>query len=185
MAYENILGTEDRGMYSPPDGGAPQILPDYWRNSPEEEPRTDLPNLTDEELNALGWKGPIQMPPLENTSSYTHEYEWNEEIREYTAIELDEFEKLRRIDYGQFWELLLYTNAYSLIKLEAENSLKINTLTTEFIALISDAKNGRANVEKIQESLTEIIANIPFTQENLQEIQGILTVSGMIYTYSI
>ena len=125
------------------------------------------------------------MPPLENTSSYTHEYEWNEEIREYTAIELDEFEKLRRIDYGQFWELLLYTNAYSLIKLEAENSLKINTLTTEFIALISDAKNGNPNTQVIQHYLNILFFVFDFTSQERTEIETLMNASDMSALYTL
>jgi hypothetical protein len=176
---------EARGMYSPPNGNHPQQLPTYWRNAPGEEPRTDIPELSNEELNALGWKGPITMPPTPGTSYYTHNYEWNTETREYDVTEVDEYEKRRRVNYQQFWNLLLNTTAYTTIKAAASQSLVANTIATEFIALLSDAKNMNANVVKIQEVLTEIIENISFTEEELAEIQTAFTQSGMFAIYTL
>jgi hypothetical protein len=192
----DIFEIESRGMFSPPNGNDPQTIPDYWRPSPDEEVRTDLPYLSDEELNALGWKGPIQMPPFEGTSYFTHNYEWNKETREYDVTEVDEFEKRRRVNYQQFWDLLLdgvpgdngeLTGgiAYQKIKNVSMQSLEANTIGTEFIALLSDAKNSHANVEKIQEVLTEIMENIPFTEEELAEIQEIFILSGMFAVYTL
>jgi hypothetical protein len=88
----DIFQIEARGMFSPPNGNHPQTIPDFWRENPGDEIRTDLPELTDEELNSLGWKGPIQMPPTPGTSAHTHSYEWNKETREFDVTELDEFE---------------------------------------------------------------------------------------------
>jgi len=181
----NIFEIESRGMFSPPNGNDPQIIPDYWRENPEDEVRTDLPELTDEELNALGWKGPIQMPPLEGTSHYTHDYEWNKQTREYEAIEVDEFEKQQRVDYQKFWDDLIDTSAYATIKTTSSQSLPANTITTEFIALLNDAKNGHENVTKIQEVLLEILENISFTEEELEEIETAFTDSGMYSVYTL
>ena len=185
MSYVDISATEARGMYSPPNGNDPQILPDYWRSAPGEPVRTDLPELTDKELNALGWKGPIAMPPLEGTSYFTHSYQWNKETREYDATELDEYEKRRRVNYQQFWDLLLNTGAYTTIKTASTQSLQANTLATEFIALMSDAKRGQANIIKIQEVLTDIISGIAFNAEELAEIQTAFTQSGMFAIYTL
>jgi hypothetical protein len=181
----DFAATEARGRYSPPNGNDPQMLPDYWRSAPGEPVRTDLPDLTDAELNALDWKGPIAMPPLEGTSYFTHSYQWNIETREYDATELDEFERRRRVNYQQFWDLLLDTGAYTTIKSVSSQSLEANTLATEFIALMSDAKRGQANIEKIQQILTEIVSGIPFTTEELAEIQEALTESGMFAVYTL
>jgi hypothetical protein len=192
----DIFQIEARGMFSPPNGNHPQAIPDLWRSAPGEEVRTDLPSLSDEELNALGWKGPIQMPPFEGTSYFTHNYEWNKETREYDVTEVDEFEKRRRVNYQQFWDLLLDGVpgdngesiggiAYQKIKNVSMQSLEANTIGTEFIALLSDAKNSHANVEKIQEVLTQIIENIPFTVEELAEIQEIFILSGMFAVYTL
>jgi hypothetical protein len=185
MSYMDFAATEARGMFSPPNGNDPQMLPDYWRSAPGEPVRTDLPDLTDAELNAIDWKGPIAMPPLEGTSYFTHSYQWNTETREYDATELDEFEKKRRINYQQFWDLLLNTGAYTTIKTASTQSLQANTLATEFIALMSDAKRDQANIAKIQEVLTEIVSGIAFTAEELAEIQTAFTQSGMFAIYTL
>jgi hypothetical protein len=181
----DIFQIEARGMYSPPNGNAPQAIPDLWRSAPGEEVRTDLPELTDEELNTLGWKGPISMPPTPGTSYFTHSYEWNTETREFDATELDELEKAKRVNYQKFWDDLINTSAYSTIKATASQSLEVNTVATEFIALLSDAKNSHANVEKIQEVLTEIVENILFSEEELEEIQEIFVESGMFAIYTL
>ena len=187
MAYVDFAATEARGRYSPPNGNDPQTIPDLWRPAPGEEIRTDLPDLTDAELNALDWKGPIAMPPASNpgTSYFTHSYLWNTETRVYDATELDEFEKKRRVQYQKFWDLLLDTGAYTTIKTASTQSLQANTLATEFIALMSDAKRDQANIVKIQEVLTEIVSGIPFTPEELVEIQEAFTQSGMFAIYTL
>lgn len=186
MAYVDLAATEARGRYSPPNGNDPQTLPDLWRESLPDGPiRTDLPDLTDAELNALGWKGPIQMPPFSGTSYFTHDHQWNKETREYDATEIPEYEKQKRVQYQQFWDKLLNTNAYTKIKTAASQSLLANTLATEFIALMSDAKRGQANIVKIQEVLTEIVSGIAFTAEELTEIQTVFTQSGMFAIYTL
>jgi hypothetical protein len=191
----DIFQIEARGMYSPPNGNAPQSLPDLWKPAPDEEIRTDLPSLSDTELNAIGWKGPIAMPS--STSHFTHSYQWNTETREYDATELDEFEKRRRVNYHEFWiglingipdpeaEEYVGGSAYQKIKTTASQSLEVNTAVTEFIALLSDAKNKNANVDKIQKVLTEIVENIPFTVEELEEIQRAFVASGMFAVYTL
>ena len=183
MAYVDLAATEARGMYSPPNGNDPQGLPDYWREVIGGPIRTDLPDLTNEELNALGWKGPIAMPT--NIDYFTHSYKWNNETREYDATELSEYEKQRRIQYQRFWDDLITTSAYTKIKTAAGQSLLANTLATEFIALMSDAKNGHANITKIQEVLLEIVENITFTTGELAEIQTAFTQSGMSAIYTL
>jgi hypothetical protein len=182
MAYVDIFATEARGMYSPPNGNDPQMIPDYWRPAPGEEVRTDLPDLTDAELNALGWKGPIANVSFD---FYTQDKVWNKETREYDILELDQNQKEKRVNYQKFWDLLLDTDAYTKIKSVSSQSLEANTLATEFIALMSDAKRVQANVEKIQQILTQIISGIPFTPEELGEIQEAFTESGMYAVYTL
>ena len=183
MAYVDLAATEARGRYSPPNGNDPQTIPDLWRPAPGEEVRTDLPDLTDAELNAIGWKGPIVEPT--DIDYFTHSYKWNKETREYDATEVSEYEKQRRIQYQRFWDRLIITSAYTKIKTAASQSLLANTLATEFIALMSDAKNGHANITKIQEVLLEIVENITFTEEELAEIQTAFTQSGMFAIYTL
>ena len=53
MAYTDFAATEARGMWSPPNGAAPQMLPDLWRDNPGDAVRTDIPDKTDDELVAM------------------------------------------------------------------------------------------------------------------------------------
>lgn len=48
-------------LYSPPNKGYPQELPDRWRFA-DGTVRTDLKSLTNEQLAHLDWIGPIVMP---------------------------------------------------------------------------------------------------------------------------
>jgi hypothetical protein len=63
-------------------------------------------------------------------------------------------------------------------------SLPMNTLATEFIALIGDAKAGRANEAAIQQSMDAILATGTFTEADLVELQGVLAAGNLdgIYT---
>ena len=182
MAYVDLAATEARGRYSPPNGNNPQTIPDYWRATPNTEPRTDLPDLTNAELNALGWKGPIADVSFD---FYTQDKVWNKETREYDILELDQNQKKSKVNYQQFWDKLLNTGAYTTIKTASTQSLQANTLATEFIALMSDAKRGQANIIKIQEVLTDIISGIAFNAEELAEIQTAFTQSGMFAIYTL
>jgi hypothetical protein len=187
MTYVNIFATEARGMYSPPNGNDPQMIPDYWRATPSTEPRTDLPELSDAQLNALGWKGPIEFPEYD---VLTHERVWNRETRSFDVIErsfpLDPTPSVvGPVDYKTFWNELMTSGAYGTLKAAASTDLIINTLCTEFIALFVDAKFGEPNVPAIQTSLTQIISSIPFTTEDLAEIQAIFTVTGLDQVYTL
>ena len=182
MAYVDFGATEARGRYSPPNGNNPQTIPDYWRETPSTEPRTDLPDLTDAELIALGWKGPIADVFY---NLFTQEKVWNQETREWNILELNQEQKENQVRYQKFWDDLIITGAYTKIKTTAGQSLVANTLATEFIALMNDAKNNHANVTKIQEILLEILENITFTAGELAEIQTAFTESGMFAVYTL
>lgn len=174
------MDIQSRGLFSPPNGAEPQLIPNYWRETPDSEPRVDLPELSDAELNALGWKGPIEYPDLN-----IYDRVWNTETREWELVELDLYKKEKKINYQWFWDKLITTNAYNTIKTLAKQSLEVNTIATEFIALLSDAKNKNANIAKIQEVLFEIIENIPLTQEELGEIQTAFNNAGMYSIYTL
>lgn len=175
---------ENRGQYSPPSRNYPQELPDYWRFE-DGTIRRDLPELSDEELTELGWHGPIQMPPTPGTSYFTHSYEWNSETLSFDATEVDEYEKERRVNYNEFWNRLLNSVSYQTIRGAATQSLAVNVYCTEFIALLSDAKMGRPNKEKIQESIENIFTNISFTEEEIVEIGEIFSETGMYAVYTL
>jgi len=177
------------------NGNYPEELPTSWKM--EDGTVVNLENLTQGELESLGWYGPIEMSPIRGTTYHTHDYEWNSNTRSFDAVEISEQEKIKRLDYTHFWNMLLYGVedintgelsggiAYKRIKSEAKQSLEINVVATEFIALLTDAKNNNPHKQKIQEVLSEIISLAPFTQEELVEIQNIFVLSGMSAIYTL
>jgi len=187
MAYTDFAATEARGMWSPPNGAAPQMLPDRWKDNPEDALITDLPDKTDDELIALGWKK-VDMPSYATNGAafFSNSYAWNSSTKVYDATELETYEKEQRVDYDRFWNDLLDTNVYATMKTAASSALAANTLLTEFIALLDDAKREFANTIKMQASITEILAGITFSTDELAELQTLFDSTGMssIYTLS-
>ena len=186
MAYTDFAATEARGMWSPPNGAAPQMLPDRWRDNPEDAIRTDLPDKTDDELVALGWKK-VDMPSYltMGTAYFTHYYDWNSETRVFDATELQDYEKETRVDYDKFWTDLLDADVYTTMKTAASSALAANTLLTEFIALLDDAKRNRYNSTKIQASISGILAGITLSTDELAELQTLFDSNGMSAVYTL
>jgi hypothetical protein len=87
-------------------------------------------------------------------------------------------------DYLAFWDALMTSSVYGAIREQSFDSLPMNTLATEFIALIGDAKAGRPNEAAIQSSMAAILATGTFTEEHLAELQGALAAGKLdgIYT---
>jgi hypothetical protein len=70
--------------YSPPHGGWPQELPEYYRY-PDGTVRTDLREISHEELISLGWSGPHERPIsriIENVEKVEGSY--NQETNTFT-----------------------------------------------------------------------------------------------------
>jgi hypothetical protein len=87
-------------------------------------------------------------------------------------------------NYLAFWDALMVSTIYTSIREQSFVSLPMNTLATEFIALIGDAKAGRANEAAIQSSMAAILATGTFTEEHLAELQSALAAGNLdgIYT---
>ena len=77
-------------------------------------------------------------------------------------------------DYIAFWDALTTSTIYTAIREQSFTSLPMNTLATEFIALIGDAKAGRANEAAIQASMAAILTTGTFTAAQLTELQTAL-----------
>jgi hypothetical protein len=95
------------------------------------------------------------------------------------------FERQRAAaDYLAFWDALMTSSVYGAIREQSFVSLPMNTLATEFIALIGDAKAGRANEAAIQASMAAILATGTFTDDELVELQAALAAGNLdgIYT---
>jgi len=87
-------------------------------------------------------------------------------------------------DYLAFWDALMTSFVYGAIREQSFVSLPMNTLATEFIALIGDAKAGRANEAAIQASMAAILATGTFGDDDLIELQAALAAGNLdgIYT---
>lgn len=92
-------------LYSPPTGGYPQEVPDYWRFA-DGTVRRDLQSLSPQALNNLGWTGPISIPVAKqvdedgvvtNEDEYdydgeTHKSVWYAKERKFVIIPKEESE---------------------------------------------------------------------------------------------
>lgn len=88
-------------------------------------------------------------------------------------------------DYITFWDTLISSNVYSAIREQSMVSLPMNTLATEFIALIGDAKMGRPNEVAIQSSMIAILTTGTFTEEHISELQNALIVGNLNTIYNL
>jgi hypothetical protein len=88
-------------------------------------------------------------------------------------------------DYLAFWDALMGSTVYGSIREQSFVSLPMNTLATEFIALIGDAKAGRANEAAIQASISAILSVGTFSEEQLQELSDALAQGNLDSIYSI
>jgi hypothetical protein len=84
-------------------------------------------------------------------------------------------------DYIAFWDALTTSTIYTAIREQSFVSLPMNTLATELIALLGDAKAGRANEAAIQASMAAILTTGTFTAAQLTELQTALE-SGHLET---
>lgn len=87
-------------------------------------------------------------------------------------------------DYISFWESLLASSAYSAVRSASLTDLIVNTITTEFIALLGDAKAGRVYPQALQASIWDLMDSVAFSQAQIDELNGILfaTYLDSIYT---
>ena len=86
--------------------------------------------------------------------------------------------------YAAFWDALLASTVYASIRTQSMASLPMNTLATEFIALLGDAKAGRANESAIQASMSAVFATGTFTEADAEEFTDALAAGLLddIYT---
>jgi hypothetical protein len=87
--------------------------------------------------------------------------------------------------YVAFWDALIASSVYASIRTQSMASLPMNTLATEFIALLGDAKSGRANEAAIQASMSAVFATGTFTEEDAAEFTAALAAGLLDDTYSL
>jgi hypothetical protein len=87
--------------------------------------------------------------------------------------------------YTAFWDALIASSVYASIRTQSMASLPMNTLATEFIALIGDAKAGRANEAAIQASMSAVFATGTFTEDDAEEFTAALAAGYLDTTYTL
>ena len=87
--------------------------------------------------------------------------------------------------YTTFWDALLASTVYGSIRTQSMASLPMNTLATEFIALLGDAKAGRANENAIQASIAAIFATGTFTEADAEEFAAALSAGHLDGPYTL
>jgi hypothetical protein len=88
-------------------------------------------------------------------------------------------------DYLAFWDALMASSVYASIREQSMANLPMNTLATEFIALMGDAKAGRANTVAIQASISAILTTGTFTLEQLAELGDALDAGNLSAVFSL
>jgi hypothetical protein len=87
--------------------------------------------------------------------------------------------------YIAFWDALIASTVYASIRTQSMASLPMNTLATEFIALLGDAKAGRANEAAIQASMSAVFATGTFTEDDAEEFTAALAAGYLDTTYTL
>jgi hypothetical protein len=87
--------------------------------------------------------------------------------------------------YTAFWDALIASTVYASIRTQSMASLPMNTLATEFIALLGDAKAGRANEAAIQASIAAILSTGTFDEEDLAEFAETLVAGRLDDIYAL
>jgi hypothetical protein len=87
--------------------------------------------------------------------------------------------------YAAFWDALLASTVYGSIRTQSMASLPMNTLATEFIALLGDAKAGRANESAIQASMSAVFATGTFTAGDAAEFTAALAAGRLNHIYTL
>jgi hypothetical protein len=87
--------------------------------------------------------------------------------------------------YTAFWDALVASTVYGSIRTQSMANLPMNTLATEFIALLGDAKAGRPNEAAIQASMSAVFATGTFTEGDAEEFTAALAAGLLDDTYSL
>jgi len=88
-------------------------------------------------------------------------------------------------DYIAFWDALTTSTIYASLREQSFTSLPLNTLATELIALLGDAKAGRPNEAAIQQSMGAILTTGTFTEAQLAELQASLVAGHLDSVYAL
>lgn len=88
-------------------------------------------------------------------------------------------------DYAIFWVGLITSAYYRKVKVAASNDLSVNVSATEFIALIGDAKSGLRIEPILQLSFDELLSLVPPDEDDMENLNLLLSASNMDTIYTL
>jgi hypothetical protein len=106
------------------------------------------------------------------------------EVTAATSAQIKE-RRAGNANYVAFWDALLASTVYAAIRTQSMASLPMNTLATEFIALIGDAKAGRPNEAAIQASMSAMLTTGSFTAAHVANLKAALATGRLNEIYSL
>ena len=170
------------------------IIPeDRWiRRDNDMVTLTEWP-FSDANIHAIQWDGQAgeiehngtPQPPNSLFSSVAILTPYLTALDEYLASILEPAPPEPTPSYTAFWNALLASTVYGSIRTQSMASLPMNTLATEFITLLGDAKAGRPNEAAIQASMSAVFATGTFTTTDAEEFTAALAVGLLDDIYSL
>jgi hypothetical protein len=88
-------------------------------------------------------------------------------------------------DHNTFYNGLLISSVYQVIRTQAMQSLPLTVACTEFVAAIADAKLGIPNPQALQACIDNIVETATLVEAELDQLRNLLIVSGMADIYTI
>lgn len=142
--------------------------------------RTNPHTFTDAELAEWGFVGPYSVPEFDPDNQ---RLTWDSELLAYEIVELTPEEKDARYnakaDWNTFYIEVTSSDLYNHVRSVAFEFPALNIDVTEFLAALTDARYGTANLEAVNTAVTHLFGTLIaldrfFTEEQLAELQGIL-----------
>lgn len=171
-------------LYIEPGTDFPDDLPEEdWMD--DDGNMHNLQTLSDEELLGRGWKIITHPLETEGIEYWSHGWRWDSDNLSFVITEYSEEEKKALVRYDEFREVLLESNVYGVIRRKSYASVELNSILTEFVSLLSDAKSGEVRISCIQRCLTDMFSNITLTSEEYEEFDEMFKENYMISIYTL
>ena len=106
-------------------------------------------------------------------------------VQQWRVDDIDPNQLYRYCDYQAFWDALLISPIYQVIRAQAISDLNANTCCTEFIAAMGDAKAGRPNRNALQACIWLLMAALTLSPEQVQALQELLAIGHLDRLYSL
>lgn len=156
-------------------------------------PNTSFPeNPSDALLSSYGLHDVITTQPPEHDSFAQRvveispvlngEQQWEQA---WQKLDISPEELPNNCNYRAFWDALIASPIYQVIRQQATTSLEVNTCCTEFIAAMTDAKTGHPNRDALQMCIWLLMSALTLTDEQVAELATLMLTGDMYRVYSL